>query len=480
MTRRPTALLPRLLADSVLPCALVAFVLAALLTLQQVRNVNDDAHTRVAAELERFAGLLEHGADDHGNLQRLLEQTIRASADNQLRRVELEDADGSRWHGGVDADPLFERYRRELADTGRHRAVVLHVDPRPRELAQKQVLLGGAVVELGVLMLALLGGLAMQRRVTVPLRRLQRVMEGPPNAMHPRELPRGTPTEFVRLGNSADTMHRALGVYRAECLRYEQASAADALERLRQHQAAVRNKSHFMSLVGHHFRQPMQALQLLAASLHPGVDDEQQAVLGQMRLSLNAMTRLLDALLEIARLDAGVVPVSPTPFCVADLFLRDRATLQALARQRQVSVIWRQSWYYLRADLELAGMLLQQLASNAIMHSRCGGTVLIAARRVGERVRLEVRDNGPGIPAIHQQRIFEEFVQLQGDGDRREGYGLGLPIAERLAKALNTSVCLRSEPGRGSTFWFDLTREPEAEHVDGHSAASPEAMHAER
>jgi signal transduction histidine kinase len=104
--------------------------------------------------------------------------------------------------------------------------------------------------------------------------------------------------------------------------------------------------------------------------------------------------------------------------------------------------------------------------------------VLIAARRIDDGVRMEVRDNGTGIPAIHQQRIFEEFVQLQGDGDRRDGYGLGLAIATRLAKALETDIRLRSEPGRGSTFWFELSRVPALERIEGGQAQAPEALYA--
>lgn len=478
MARGPTSLLPRLLVDSVLPCALVAFVLTALLTFQQARSVDDAAHTRVAAQLEQLAGMLEHDADAHGDVQHLLDHAVQTSADQPASRVEVEAVDGSRWHGGGAKNPSFERYRRELADTGRYRAVVVHVDPRPRETARQRVLIGGGAIELGVLLLALLGALSMHYRVTLPLRRLQQMMDallgGVPASMPPVE----AQAEFSRLGVSIDAIARAQDAYQAQCSEYEQASATDALDRMRQSQAALRNKSHFMALVGHHFRQPMQALQLLTATLHPGVDDDQHAVLGQMRISINAMTRLLDALLEIARLDAGVVPVSSATFSVTDLFLRDRATLQELARQRRVTVVWRQSWYYLHGDLELAGMLLLQLVSNAIMHSRPGSTVLIAARRVGDGVSMQVRDNGPGIAAIHQERIFEEFVQLHGDGDRRAGYGLGLAIAARLAKALETDITLRSDPGRGSTFAFQLSRAPTLARSDASELSAREPLHA--
>lgn len=477
MARRSPRLLPRLLADSLLPCALVAVVLTALLTFQQARSVDDAAHTRVAAELEHVAGMLEHADAASGDLQRLLDQAIRTSTNGQVRRIELEDIDGSRWHAGTAASPAFTRYRRELADTGKHRAVVMHVDPRPRAAARRTVLVDGGVVELGVILLTLLGALALQNRVILPLRRLQSSVDDMQHGVQASGRQVEAHSEFIRLHAGADAVARTLDAYQGQASHYEQASAADALERLRQSQANVRTKSQFMALVGHHFRQPMQALQLLTASLHPGVDADQQAVLGQMRTSIAAMTRLLDALLEIARLDAGVVPVSPVPFTVADLFLRERLSLQELARQRQVTVIWRQSLYFLRGDLDLAGMLMMQLVSNAILHTRAEGTVLVAARRTDLGVRIEVRDNGAGIPAIHQQRIFEEFVQLHGDGDRREGYGLGLAIATRLAKALGTTIQLRSEAGRGSTFWFELMRVPALEQVNASHMPSRQLLH---
>jgi len=92
---------------------------------------------------------------------------------------------------------------------------------------------------------------------------------------------------------------------------------------------------------------------------------------------------------------------------------------------------------------------------------------MVAARWSPHGVRIEVRDNGVGIAAIHQQRIFEEFVQLHGDGERREGYGLGLSIAMRVAQVLGTRIGLRSEPGRGSAFWFELPCLPANERQGG-------------
>jgi len=182
---------------------------------------------------------------------------------------------------------------------------------------------------------------------------------------------------------------------------------------------------------------------------------------------------LLDALLEISRLDAGVIAVKPVGFTAAELFMRDRTSLNHEAAQQHVALSWRGSQHRLHGDADVAASLLYQLASNAIANAP-GGRVLIAARRRGQAIRIEVRDNGPGIAVIHQQRIFEEFVQLQtAENERRNGYGLGLAIAERLARLLGTRIGLRSEPGQGSTFWFDLPRMPAMErHSSSRSRAS--------
>jgi signal transduction histidine kinase len=153
--------------------------------------------------------------------------------------------------------------------------------------------------------------------------------------------------------------------------------------------------------------------------------------------------------------------------------MRDRTSLNHEAAQQHVALSWRGSQHRLHGDADVAASLLYQLASNAIANAS-GGRVLIAARRRGQAIRIEVRDNGPGIAVIHQQRIFEEFVQLQtAENERRNGYGLGLAIAERLARLLGTRIGLRSEPGQGSTFWFDLPRMPAMErHSNSRSRAS--------
>jgi len=477
MLRRPTALLPRLLADGVLPCALAAIALTAAFTLRQLRDMDDTAQMRIALQLEQLSAALDR--DGGHATQQLLDDAMRIGRADQLQRIDLQEADGLVLHSGAPTAATLEHYRRELpVGNGRHRTLTLHVDPQVRQHAQRLIWLYGAFNTLGIVLLALLAAYAMRYRVLVPLQRLKRgldeLLAGANSITQTHEAHR----EFAQLQASTAAVAGLLAAYRIEQASSQRATAIDALDQLRQSQATARNKSQFMALVGHHFRQPLQAMQLLVASLHPGIDAEQQALLAQMHISINAMTRLLDALLEISQLDAGVVTVTPIRFSISDLFLHDRGWLLDEAHQHGVDLIWRGSRHHLQGDLELTATLLRQLISNAIACTAAHGRVMVAARWSPHGVRIEVRDNGVGIAAIHQQRIFEEFVQLHGDGERREGYGLGLSIATRVAQVLGTRIGLRSEPGRGSTFWFELPCLPTAErHGSIDTRRASPAMH---
>lgn len=460
MPRRTPALLPRLLADCVLPCALAAMALAGVLIVRQLQRVDADAQLRVAAAMAQLETALRQGGGTSN--QRLLDAARLAAGSNALQRVELRDAAGLELYSGAASNPAFERYRRELpAGDGQRRSLVVEVDPAPHRRERQWVVLCGGLTEAGIALLALLSMLLLHRHVLLPLRRLQGRLDAlrQHTQASTTDLPE-THREFARLDADLAALAAEQAAQRAERVSNRDSSANDALEQLRQNQAVLRSKAQFVALVGHHFRQPTQALQLIAASLHPGVDAEQQALLAQLRDSVASMSHLLDALLEIARLDAGVVAATPAPFTVAELFLRDRATLLAKARQRGVELFWHGRPGKLFGDIELAAALLYQLVDNGITHALPHGSVLVCARRRRDGVHIEVRDNGPGIAAIHQQRIFDDFVQLHEAGSERESYGLGLPIAARLARVLGTRIGLRSRPGAGSVFRFDLPRVP--------------------
>jgi signal transduction histidine kinase len=454
-------LLTRLFIDVVLPSTIAALALILALCVQQSHSLGERLDTAAALRMAHLAGELI--GDEASSPQVVLDRAMHQSPDIPVLKVELHRPDGHLWSSGTAPAQTGTTYRSELGGRDGSAWLSMQIDTRPLRHAQGMVWLLGTLCAAGILVLAWLARVSLRHRVLEPLSHVQLAVHELVNGRPPLIDITPTSAEFEDIQQALLRLSELQEAQRRDWSEMQHDNAVEALDRLRQSQAATRSKSQFIALVSHHFRQPLQALELFAAGLDHAVSDEQQSLFQQMRTSIGSMTRLLDALLEISRLDAGVIAVKPVGFTVAELFMRDRTSLNHEAARHQVSLLWRGSHHQLHGDADVAASLLYQLASNAIANAP-QGRVLIAARRRGQAIRIEVRDNGPGIAMIHQQRIFEEFVQLQtSESDRRGGYGLGLAIAERLARLLGTRIGLRSEPGRGSTFWFDLPRMPVVE-----------------
>jgi signal transduction histidine kinase len=469
---RRSSLLRRLFLDAVLPVTLAALALVVALSLQVTRNQRDRLDAQVESQIEQLSNALAGGAVD--SPQPLLDRAVREGG---LLRAELRQSDGREWSYGTTAGGLsVADYRRDLqAIDGSGMTLQVQADLGPLHRAQAITWIFGALSAAGIALLAWLAQWSLRQQVVQPLLQVRSALDA---SLQDHVLPLASPPAT----EDFDEVRQALARLSGRVAQHQHPVALDPGESqpgddeaLRQHQAANRSKARFIALVNHHFRQPLQALQLFAANLQHAADPDQQALQQHMRTSIGAMTRLLDALLEISRLDAGVVAVKPVEFSAAELFMHDRSRLSEGAARNGVVLIWRGSQLRLHGDADLAAGLLLQLASNAIANAPWG-RVLIAARPRGDTVRIEVRDNGPGIAPEQQQSIFEEFVQLPGsDNQRRDGYGLGLAIGDRVARLLGTRIGLRSAPGRGSTFWFDLPRSPVAERrrtPRGRSSAS--------
>ncbi|WP_430391261.1 sensor histidine kinase [Dyella sp. 20L07] len=472
MESRPH-LLPRLFIDVVLPSTIAALALILALCVQQTHNLGERTDAAISLRLERLAGQL--GDDTALSPQATLDQALKDGQGDQLQRVELHRRDGSFWSSGLAPLQTGATYRSELVGHGNGSSwLSMQIDTQPLRRAQGMVWLLGGLCAAGILVLAWLARVTLRHRIIDPLTHMQEALHELINGRHPAIDTSPTSAEFADIRQTVQRLSELQEEQRRDWSALQQDNATEALDRLRQSQAATRSKSQFIALVSHHFRQPLQALELFAGSIDNGSEEERQSLFRQMRTSIAAMTRLLDALLEISRLDAGVIAVKPVGFTAAELFMRDRTSLNHEAANHNVTLVWRGSHHHLHGDADVAANLLYQLASNAIINAP-RGRVLIAARRRGQAIRIEVRDNGPGIAVIHQQRIFEEFVQLQSaDSERRGGYGLGLAIAERLARLLGTRIGLRSEPGSGSIFWFELPRMPVMErHSQTHARPSP-------
>jgi signal transduction histidine kinase len=233
----------------------------------------------------------------------------------------------------------------------------------------------------------------------------------------------------------------------------EMAEAARA-----QAEQANLSKSQFLAAASHDLRQPLHALGLFSASLEALVlDDKARAVVKSVQTSIDALETLFDALLDISRLDAGVVQARPEPVELGALLAGELAALMPLALAKGLRLrlhVPEGAWA--QADPMLLRRIVGNLLGNALRYTP-RGTVLLAARRRGKGWQIECRDSGIGIAAESQRRVFDEFVQLHNpERDRRHGLGLGLAIAQRSAALLGSRIRLRSAPGRGSVFSLTL------------------------
>ena len=216
-------------------------------------------------------------------------------------------------------------------------------------------------------------------------------------------------------------------------------------------------KGRFLATASHDLRQPLQTLGLLTGALRRMVHDaDSQDLLAQQDLAIDAMSRLLNALLDISKLESEAIKVEHVDFDIAPVFDEMRREFFGVAAAKGLRLSIDSPADRVHSDCALVGQVLRNLVSNAIKYTERGGVELCCERR-GQRLRLEVRDTGVGIAADQVKLIFDEFYQVGvGPNSSREGYGLGLSIVQRIARLLEFEILVTSVPGVGTAFAFDL------------------------
>ncbi|WP_374469410.1 PAS-domain containing protein [Phenylobacterium sp.] len=217
-------------------------------------------------------------------------------------------------------------------------------------------------------------------------------------------------------------------------------------------EAATASKSRFLAAASHDLLQPLHAARLFVAALgeevRPG-DSETRALARDADLAIATADRLLRALLNLSKLEAGGVKPELRPVSVAALLRELEREFAPMAAEKGLRLAVRPSTAWVRSDPDLLRSLLQNLVSNAIRYTERGG-VLVAARRRGADLRFDVWDTGRGIPDHSRDAIFREFHRVGGEAE--PGMGLGLAIVDRVAKLLGHPVAVRSVLKRGSMF----------------------------
>jgi signal transduction histidine kinase len=216
---------------------------------------------------------------------------------------------------------------------------------------------------------------------------------------------------------------------------------------------ADKYKSHFLASASHDLRQPLHALNLFVAQLRAESDPAERARLAvRIDAAVNSMNELFEAMLDMTKLEAGVLEPQVSEFPVAQLLERLETTFLEAASEKGLRLSVAPSSAWVKSDFILLERILLNLVSNAVRYTGRGG-ILVGCRRRGGSLRIDVCDTGPGIPREQQRNIFREYYQLvppraKGAG----GFGLGLAIVDRLGGLLGHPVGLDSRPGRGSRF----------------------------
>jgi signal transduction histidine kinase/ActR/RegA family two-component response regulator len=234
----------------------------------------------------------------------------------------------------------------------------------------------------------------------------------------------------------------------------------DLVEDLRREKAAAEEanvaKSRFLASASHDLRQPVHALSLFVAALRArDMDAQSRGLLDHVEDSVRALSGLFGGLLDISRLDAGVVAVNRAPFAIQPIMDRVCRDYETEARAKGVEMRVRPTSAIAYSDPMLCERILRNIVANAVAYTD-RGKILVGCRR-GNTLRLQVWDTGRGIAEDEQQRVFHEFYQIGNpERDRTRGVGLGLAIVKRLTTLLDQRLDMKSVPGKGTCFSIEI------------------------
>jgi PAS domain S-box-containing protein len=271
-------------------------------------------------------------------------------------------------------------------------------------------------------------------------------------------------TEFKR--HEQDLLDAKQGLEQRVAVRTQELSASVEAQRMAKQEAEAANvsKTRFFAAASHDLLQPLNAARLFVSALqsraraHP----ELQELAVRIDASMRAAEELLDDLLDVARLDSGVLKPDMSSFPIIDLLeeLRRQYAPLAQARQLRLSIVGCRE--VVRSDRVLLRRIIQNYLSNALRYTSSGGVVVGCRRRDGE-LEVAVYDTGPGIDEQQRQSMYAEFIRCeQASPWGEKGLGLGLSICDRLARLMNHTLTFASCPGRGSVFGVRVARDVKA------------------
>ena len=421
-------------------------------------------------------------ADVHGALERhlaaiLASDSVRAAAGESVvgleaahegLRAELSSTQDALAQASVDMDTLLERavfldgalVRVSTALGALSRdlrgELQLAVD-RERRIHNRPVIAGVAIGGLSIVMLLGFTWLVVDRlfvrRLTGLSETMLAIARGRLDVTVPQ--PRGR--------DEVDEMTRTVETFRVttqerDALLSEQAQASERLEeevaeRTAELEQANRFKTRFLAAASHDVRQPLHAMNLFIGQLRETTEPaERQRLEDRIADTVTSMNALFDALLDMSKLEAGVLVPEIVPLPIRAVFDRLDATFGAAAAKKGLRLRMATSQTWVSSDPILLERILLNLVSNAVSATASGG-IVVGCRRRGGIVRIDVCDTGPGIPEDQKGALFQEFFRLDATNPAKsERLGLGLSIVDGLARLLDHRIELQSTVGRGTRF----------------------------
>jgi signal transduction histidine kinase len=495
MNTRSWGIQQRAIFLALAPALVIAIALTVYFLVVRYADVEEALQNRGQALVRQLAPSAEYGAfsGNRADLARLAQAAAREpdvisvaiyDAAGQLLARAVNDRPARRSRLGVapanhDRGASVETFQATIdqpvlpfddpflaADTSTQKAgkplgkVVLELSRADLEARKREILGVTLLVTIAVLAASLLLAHRLGRDIIEPVVALEdavaRIRSGSLDVRIPAHRS-GTlvslETGFNEMATALEASHRRS----ASALAHSEAELARQLEIAKakkdEAERASDAKSRFLAAASHDLRQPLHALTLFATELATNITKSRNLQLAaQIGTAAGAMGELLDALLDVSRLDiAAVQPnrqqvaLEPLLEMIADSN-RQSALAKGLRLRHRPTALWVDS------DPQLLRRMIGNLVGNAVRYTNEGG-VLIGARRRGDRVRIEVWDSGIGVDDVHLPYLFHEFYQVGNpERDSAKGLGLGLAIVARLADILDHPVEVRSRPGRGSVF----------------------------
>lgn len=511
----------RMLLAAVLPVTLVAVLLAAVFLLSRFEDINA-AHSQRARSLARqLATACEYGVFS-GNVSHLQTLASGALREPDVRSMAVVDAQGRflvrAGQPGYTAPPRLTSLESEQFEPRTQIELLLQpifasqvplddlyapqvnaggeatpARPAPPAMgyvlvefsraalnqSARQMLFTGIAITLGGLLFGALLAAQLGRGVIRPIARVARLIDriGAGELSARARVLSDDPLRAVQQG--LNVMAQRLESGRDE-LEQRIATATLALrEKKEEAEQATLSKSRFLAAASHDLRQPMHALGLFVGRLGQLPHDAPtRHLVGNLEASVHALQSLLDALLDVSRLETGAVQVQLRPFALADLFEQLGDSLALTAQQKGLRLRVRPSPVWVLSDSALLHRVLLNLLGNALRYTTAG-SVLLACRPCfdAQHVRIEVWDSGIGIAPEHQLAVFKEFYQVgNSERDRDKGQGLGLSIVERSAQLLGYGLQMRSRVGRGTRFSLRVPLAPPELALERRSALRPSSF----